>query len=158
MKQIQSVKLFLGVLLLWACSPKVDQHGYVSSGDWKEKITIGQTTKDEVLAAFGSPSAQNNFGGEAWYYISSRQETVAFLKPEIAEQNVVRVEFDQAGVVSNVQAFDKASGKEFDLVKRVTPTEGHSMTMIEQFLGNIGRFNNSRGSDGSIAPGGRQGR
>lgn len=154
MKQFQPVKLSFCLLLL-ACAPKVDQHGYVKAGDWKEQVAIGRTSKDEVLAAFGSPSAQNSFGAETWYYISSRQETVAFLKPEVVEQDVVRIEFDQAGIVSDVTAFDKNSGKEFSLVKRTTPTEGHSMGVVEQLLGNIGRFNSPGGNSGSIAPGGR---
>ncbi len=144
-------------MVLAACAPKVDNHGYMKDAEWKDNIVIGKTTKDEVTAKFGSPSAQNTFGAETWYYITSRQETVAFLKPEVVDQETIRVEFDQAGVVSNVVAYDKSSGKQFDIVKRTTPTEGHSMGVIEQFLGNIGRFNSPGGGSGSVAPGRRPG-
>lgn len=142
--------------MLAACAPKVENHGYIKNLEWQDNIVIGQTTKDEVLSKFGSPSARNNYGNETWYYITSRQEAVAFLKPEIVQQDTVRVEFDQAGVVNKVTSHDKASGKEFDIVKRTTPTEGHSMSVIEQFIGNIGRFNSPGGRTGSVAPG-RQG-
>lgn len=155
MKRFQLVIVILAVA---ACSPKVDVRGYVADGDIKDKIAIGRTTKDEVLAALGSPSAQSTFGDEAWYYIAARQETVAFLKPETAEQNVTRIAFDGSGVVSDIQTYDKTAGREFAVVKRTTPTEGHSMNMVEQMLGNIGRFNKPGGDTGIATgrkPGGR---
>lgn len=154
MKRFQPVKCLL-LLALAACAPKADNHGYVTAEDWKEKVTAGQTTKDQILSTFGSPSAQNNFGSETWYYITSRQETTAFLRPKVVEQDVVRIEFDQAGVVSQVEMFDKSNAKKFALVRRTTPTEGHSMGVVEQLLGNIGRFNSPGGKGGSAAPGGR---
>jgi outer membrane protein assembly factor BamE (lipoprotein component of BamABCDE complex) len=144
MKRFQSVKLLL-LLALAACSPKEEIHGYMPQGEIKERLVIGQTTKDEVQAALGSPSSQSTFGDESWYYIWSRRETVAFFAPKTVEQNVVRIVFNQAGVVNKVEAFDKASGKKIDIAKRITPTEGHSMGVMEQFLGNLGRFNKTGG-------------
>ena len=154
MKHFQPVKLCLCTALaaLIACSPKVDTRGYLQENEIKDKLIAGQTTKDQVMQELGSPSAYGNFGSETWYYISARQETYAFMRSEVTEQNVVRIEFDPAGVVSKVETFDKNSGKDFDVVKRPTPTEGHSLTVIEQLLGNIGRFN-APSNTGSIAPG-----
>lgn len=148
MKRFQPVKLLL-LLTLAACSPKEATHGYMPQGEIKERLTIGQTTKDEVLAVLGSPSSQSTFGENSWYYIWSRKETMAFFAPETVEQNVVRITFDEGGVVKKVEAFDKTNGKQIDIAKRITPTEGHSMGVMEQFLGNLGRFNKS----GSGLPG-----
>lgn len=156
MKRFQPVKFIfcLAALGVFACSPKIDNRGYMKDGDLKEKVIVGKSTKDEVLAELGSPSSQSSFGNETWYYISSREETHAFLSPKITEQNVMRIEFDGAGVVSAVSDYDKESAKKFDIVKRTTPTEGHSMGVVEQFLGNLGRFNTPKGND-SIATGRR---
>jgi len=145
-------------LVLSACSPKIDNRGYVAYADWKDIIKVGQTTKQEVTDNFGSPSAQSSFGAETWYYLSSRKETVAFLKPETIEQNGVRITFDASGVVSALDSYDKSQAKDFALVKRVTPTEGHSLGFVEQVLGNIGRFNNPGSGNDSAAPGRRAGR
>jgi len=50
--------------------------------------------------------------------------------------------------------YDKENAQDFDLATRVTPTEGHKLTFIEQLIGNIGRFNRPGGSGaGSVAPG-----
>jgi outer membrane protein assembly factor BamE (lipoprotein component of BamABCDE complex) len=140
--------LLLGAI---ACSPKVDNRGYVSDADWKDQITVGTSTMDDVLVKFGSPSSRSSFGSESWYYISQRKETTAFFAPEIADQEVMHIAFDSNGVVSNVEKFTKAQAQEFALVKRTTPTEGHSMSFVEQVLGNIGRFNKAGGE--TLAPG-----
>lgn len=119
-------------------------------GELKELIVVGKSTKDDVLSELGSPSSQSSFGSEVWYYISARQETVAFFKPEVVDQDVVRVEFNESGVVKDVTQFNKNDAKDFSVVKRTTPTEGHSMTIMEQFLGNIGRFNAPPGKTGGV--------
>lgn len=153
MKQIQLVKLGSVVLILLttACSPKVENRGYVKQASWKDAIKVGQTNKQEMLDTFGSPSAQSSFGAETWYYISSRKEAIGFMKPAVVEQETVDVTFDASGVVSSVNIYDKDNAKEFDLVKRTTPTEGHSLNFIDQTLGNLGRFNKpSSGSDTAV--------
>ena len=143
---------------LAACSPKLDNRGYVANAQWGDVVKVGQTTKQEILDNFGSPSAHSTFGDESWYYVSSRKETTAFFKPEIAQQDTVRLTFDAADVVTNIEYFDKNQGQDLAMVKRETPTEGHSLGFFEQLLGNVGRFNKpSNGSD-SIAPGRKGGR
>lgn len=151
----QFVMIFL-VGLLAACSPKVDNRGYVTDINWKQGITPGQTHKDEVRALFGSPSSQSTFGNETWYYITQRKETMGFLPTEVAQQDVVRIEFDAGGVVSTVEHYNQENAKDFDIAKRTTPTEGHTLGFIEQVLGNIGRFNKP-GASGSPSTGRRSG-
>jgi outer membrane protein assembly factor BamE (lipoprotein component of BamABCDE complex) len=156
MKLIQSVKMSLTVIALGlaSCSPKVENRGYVKQANWKDTVKVGQTTKQEVLDQLGSPSAKSSFGPETWYYVSSRKESVAFLKPEVVEQETADISFDGAGVVSSINIYNKDNAREIDLVKRTTPTEGHSMSFIDQALGNLGRFNKPGNSD-SVVPGRR---
>jgi len=130
MKRIHIVNLIL-LLALAACSPKVANGGYVHDGDIKDQLVVGQATKDQVKEKLGSPSAQSSFGTETWYYITNRQETVAFFKPEIVKQDVVRIEFDSAGLVSKVDTYNKNDGESFAMVKQTTPTEGHTLGFFE---------------------------
>jgi outer membrane protein assembly factor BamE (lipoprotein component of BamABCDE complex) len=152
MKRIHIVTIIL-TCLASGCAAKVDQRGYVPYDNWKEQVRIG-ASKDEVVTALGSPSSQSAFGTETWYYISGRKEAQAFFKPEVVKQDVIRIEFDQAGMVSKVETFDENSRQDLRYVKRTTPTEGHTLGFVEQILGNIGRFNKS--DSGSVAPGGRR--
>jgi outer membrane protein assembly factor BamE (lipoprotein component of BamABCDE complex) len=139
--------------LLTACSPKVEERGYIKNSaenvDFKSALVIGQTSKQEVLDKFGSPSAQSSFGAETWYYISSKKEGVAFFKPEVVDQQIADIEFDNSGVVSAVNFYNQSDAQKVALVKRTTPTEGHSLTFIDQTLGNLGRFNRPAGTSTS---------
>jgi outer membrane protein assembly factor BamE (lipoprotein component of BamABCDE complex) len=157
MKRIQAVKAIVitSALLCAACSPKVENRGYVKQASWKDSIIVGQTNKQEVLDKFGSPSTKSSFGPETWHYISSRKEGIGFLRPSVVEQEAVDVAFDSSGVVSGVNVYNKDNAKDFDLVKRTTPTEGHSLSFIDQTLGNLGRFNKPGGSNDSPVPGRR---
>ncbi len=139
-------------LVLVSCSPKVDNGGYVHEDPIKNLVTVGTTTREDVRTKLGSPSSQSSFGDETWYYITDRKEAYAFLKPEIVEQEVTSIAFDTKGVVSKVDNYTIDNGQDFDLVKRTTPTEGHTLGFFEQILGNIGRFNRPGGND-SVAPG-----
>lgn len=143
------------ILLIPACSPIVDNRGYIKQGNIKDKIVIGQTSKQEVFDQFGSPSSQSSFGPETWYYINNRKETVGFLKPEVVDQDVTEVEFDDKGIATRVQNYNQDQAREIANVKRETPTEGHTLGFLEQALGNIGRFNKPGDQSGTIAPGRR---
>lgn len=145
----------VGTLALSACSPKVDTRGYVRDEEWKKEIIAGKTTRDDVLGKFGSPSSRSSFGEETWYYMSARKETYAFLRSEVADQDVVRITFDPSGVVSKVETYDKSSVQDVKVVDRTTPTEGHTYGFFEQIIGNIGRFNRGSDKDGPGRRGGR---
>lgn len=144
------------LLALSSCSPKVDNGGYVHEAPIKTLVTVGKSTREDVRTQLGSPSAQSSFGEETWYYITDRKEAVAFFKPEIVEQNVTSITYDTAGIVSKVDDYTLNNSQDVNIVKRTTPTEGHTLGFFEQILGNIGRFNRP-GNDNSAAPGRKPG-
>lgn len=135
-----------------ACTPKVDNTGYVAGKPISEQVSTGQS-KDDVLMKLGSPSSQSSFGSETWYYVTARKESWAFMPYEVAQQDVTRIEFDEAGKVAKVQGFDLSNSEDVAFVKRETETEGHSLGFFEQVLGNIGRFNSPGNGPGGSAPG-----
>lgn len=145
------------VAILAACTPKIDNRGYISEVNWKAQVIPGKTTKDEVMSQFGSPSSQSSFGEETWYYITQRKETMGFMETEVAAQDVVRIAFDASGLATAIDIYNEGNSKDFDIAKRTTPTEGHTLGFIEQVLGNIGRFNKPGGGGGSPSPGRRSG-
>lgn len=144
-----------------ACSPNVESRGYMQEPDWQKQVTIGQTTREDMLSLLGSPSSRSSFGPEEWYYIALKRESYGFLKPEIAEQDVTRISFNDDGTVKAIDRFDKSSAQDVAIASRTTRTEGHQLTFTEQLLGNLGRFNSpgsapgGKGPTGAGIPGGR---
>lgn len=143
-------------LVIAACDPKVETGGYVKKDDLKTLVTVGKSTKNDVQNVLGSPSVQSTFGPDAWYYVTDTKEAYAFLKYDVTEQDVTRIEFNDDGLVTKVENYDKSQAEDIAIVKRETATEGHTLGFLEQMLGNIGRFN-APGSGASSPAGGRRG-
>lgn len=131
----------VGGLALGACVPQVSNHGYRLDEASLAQIQPGRTTRDEVLQLLGSPSALATFDGSVWYYVSQRTERISFYQTEVVNQDVVSVTFDDLGTVAGIDRHGLEQAHEVSFVERETPTSGSELTMLEQFVGNIGRFN-----------------
>lgn len=131
----------LACLALTACQPVVRTHGSMFDEDTLKQITPGVSRDADVQALLGTPSAQSTFDPKhEWYYIGERTEQDAFFAPEVTARDIIRVRFDDSGTVTAVDKLDKSAGLEVEPNSRTTPTAGHSLTMVEQILGNVGRF------------------
>lgn len=126
-----------------ACTTRIATHGNLPDPDKLADIVPGEVAKDEVAEILGSPSSVAMFGEDVWYYISEREETTAFLPPELTDRKVVAVHFDSEGVVSSVDTLGLEDGRAINPVERTTPTAGNDITILQQFLGNLGRYNSS---------------
>ncbi len=131
---------------LAACTPVVQKRGYVAPEEAFNTVEIGKSTRDDVAASLGSPSSVNAFGDETWYYIYSMTETTAFFDPELKEQQIVAIGFNADGTVKNVVRYGADERWDLEFVQRETPTYGKELGLLQQLLGNIGRFNKSDSS------------
>jgi outer membrane protein assembly factor BamE (lipoprotein component of BamABCDE complex) len=140
--------LGLFAVALAACSPRIDQRGNLLDPDSVLTIQPGVQTKDQVAELLGTPSTVGTFDDKSWYYISKRTETTAFFAPDITDQQVVVVKFDDLDVVRKVQFYGMNDAYEIEPVDRVTPTYGQKLTILQQLFGNIGRFTKGENSSG----------
>ncbi len=130
-------------LAVWlaGCTGTVSQRGNLLDPDRLQEIEPGRHDRQQVAEILGSPSTIGTFSDKKWYYISRRTSRLAFLEPKILEQRVIVVTFDDSGVVENVRELTVEGRREIELVGRTTPTAGQGITVVQQLLGNIGRFN-----------------
>ena len=138
-----------------ACAPTVGVHGNRLDEEALARIQPGQTTQQEVLQLLGSPSTVGTFDGEAWYYISRRTEHRSFYQNDVVAQDVVAITFNGQGVVDSLDRRGLEDARSIQPVSRTTPTAGNELSLIEQLIGNVGRFD-ARDADapGSTGPGG----
>jgi outer membrane protein assembly factor BamE (lipoprotein component of BamABCDE complex) len=146
-----------GAAALVSCAPAVDQRGNLPNLDKLAEIHAGSTTKDEVAKILGTPSSVSVFNNDkSWYYISRRTSQTAFLDPDVLDQQVYIVNFDDQGVVKAVDHKVLEDGKEVTPVARATPAPGRELSFLEQLIGNLGKFNGSSGGSASGGGGGTQ--
>jgi outer membrane protein assembly factor BamE (lipoprotein component of BamABCDE complex) len=129
------------VVLTVACSTDVEQRGNLPDRDQLARIHPGATTKAEVEQLLGSPSSTGVFNDKSWYYISKQTKRVAFFSPDVLDQEVYVVRFNDKGVVSGIDHKTLKDGRAIAMAPGETPAPGRQLTFIEQLIGNIGKFN-----------------
>ena len=132
--------LFLILLYVAGCSPRIAVTGNLPNPDLLDSIEIGEVNKQEVLNLIGTPSTISPFSSNNWYYVSERTETSAFFTPKVVDRKVLSIKFDDKGFVSDIKSYGTEAGKTVNVVDRKTPTEGRDFSIIQQLLGNLGRF------------------
>ncbi len=133
---------------LAACSPTLTNHGNIPDAELIKSIRVGKSNRDQIQAMLGTPSAVATFDKEAWYYIGTRVSQIAFWEPDLLERQVLVIRFDEKGVVDQFERLDKQDGRDVQIVDRKTPTRGKELTVLEQLLGNIGKFSGPEADDG----------
>jgi outer membrane protein assembly factor BamE (lipoprotein component of BamABCDE complex) len=134
---------------LAACAPMKDTRGFMPDAEQVAQVQPGVTTKDKVYDLFGSPSAMGTFDQNVWYYIEKKTQKLAFYPETTTDQQVLAVEFDQSGTVTEVKRWGMKDGVPVEPVTRVTETRGRELGFLQQIFGNLGRFNSK--APGSIS-------
>ncbi|MDD7908394.1 outer membrane protein assembly factor BamE [Pseudovibrio exalbescens] len=118
---------------LGGCFTTTLNHGQVISPDALSEIQVG-SSREQVELLLGSPSTTSNLNGDAYYYISQTTETTAFLAPEVIDQRVVAVYFDDDGFVRDIGNFGMEDGRVIDYLNRKTRTGGADYGFLTQIL------------------------
>ncbi len=120
-------------------SPR-QMRGHAVEAEALAQITPGVSSRADVEAALGSPSATGTFDNAVWYYMSSvtRQRPGRTLAVE--DQRVVAIHFTPEGVVRDIQRIGPEDGRNVQVVSRITPSPGNDRTILQQLFGNIGRL------------------
>lgn len=142
--------LALAALCVSACTPTQATRGNIVESFRMEKVTIGESSRTDVLRHLGSPTTQAPFDENVWYYIGQKTEKRGIFDPEVVDERIVVVAFNDEGLVDVIEEIDNER-VDLPMVRRKTPTGGHEVTFLQQLLGNVGRFNRpTTGDSGGI--------
>ena len=142
----------LAAALASGCDTIIDQRGFAATPGSVEKLEVNAQSREDVVRLIGSPSSVATFNPSIWYYISQKQEQFAFFKSQILDQKVLQLTFNEAGRLQSIKNYDLADAKDITMVSRITPTAGKELTVLEQILGNVGRFSGPGRTDQPGAP------
>lgn len=154
MKSIKTVMInlmfFFLTTILVSCSKQTYTNGYFYDKAKAEKnISANKTNESEVIKILGTPTAVSNFGDRTFFYIGRKYEKESFLNPNLKEQSLISIAFNQNHIVKNIKYLNAANSREVVYETAETPFQGNSMSVLEQLFGNIGKFT----APGSKKPG-----
>ncbi len=146
--------LALVLLPLGACSlvqtPRT-LHGNKIDPDLLKELVPGTSTKKDVTSLIGSPTARATFDDNEWIYISETTHTRIGRLPGVLKQDVVVMDFDPSGTLRSVKALNEEDSRDVSVASGATPSPGSEASVLQQLLGNVGRYSvgNLGGSDTS---------
>jgi outer membrane protein assembly factor BamE (lipoprotein component of BamABCDE complex) len=137
----------LPVLILtgWlaACAPTVQIRGNWVEPDLVQQLHPGSQSKADVAALLGAPGSTSTFDPNIWFYVGQRSEQRAFLRPEITGQQVLALSFDSQNRLEAYVIKGQDAYQDVVISRDATPTSGKKLTLLEQMIGNVGRFNSA---------------
>ena len=137
-----------------ACAPTVTQRGNMVKNHQMESLVAGTSTKSDVLRAMGSPTTQDPFDENTWCYIGQVKEKTGILDPKVTDERIVMIQFSSAGVMNTLKDVG-GDGEDIPYERRKTATSGNEVTVLQQFFGNLGKFNRSSVDKGGVGAPGR---
>lgn len=154
-RQLAALAGASALMVMAACAPIRDVRGYVPDAEKVATVKKGEDTRDTVLNKLGTPSSTAAFGDAVWYYISSEEERYAFFTSDTTQREILAVQFNEEGKVTDIRKYGLDDGKVVALVSRETPTRGREMSLLQQIFGNLGAPGSAAGAGQDNRPGGR---
>lgn len=115
------------------------------------ELVPGTSSRADVTALLGSPTAKGTFDENVWLYIGSITRTRVARTPSIVTLDLIKLTFDDTGVLRGIEHRDLDDSLPVTVVQRTTPSPGSEASVMQQLFGNIGRFSAGGGGGG---PGG----
>ena len=144
------MKKFIPILLvsaslagfLGACTPMVSNRGNMIKDYQLTTLQPGISTRSDVLRALGSPTTQDAFDENNWFYIGQVKEKKGIFDAKVTDERIVQVTFNNEGIVQSIKDVG-GKGESIPYQRAKTPTSGNEVTVMQQLIGNVGRFNNA---------------
>ncbi|MBN8874744.1 MAG: outer membrane protein assembly factor BamE [Rhodospirillales bacterium] len=132
----------------WLMPPPQVRGNHVDPDQLKELVP-GTSTRADVTALIGSPTARATFDDNTWLYITETTQPRIGATLAVLSQKVVVLAFDDRGVLRDIRTVDQDQAEPLQMVSRTTPSPGTEASFLQQLFGNIGRFNAAGSSAGS---------
>lgn len=150
-------KIFLicstSLLLTTACTPVVSQRGNLLEDHQITNVEVGSSSRSDVLRALGSPTTRSTFDQNVWYYIGQETAKKGILDPKVTKERIVLAAFNDEGVLEALEDVDRERIS-IPYSRDKTQTHGSDLTLAQEFLGNLGRFNPQTATGSAATAGG----
>ena len=149
MKRNVSLLTLLVVSSLAAgCSPTIETRGFNAENVQFNQIKPGIHSKQQVRDILGSPSTIPSFDQNTWYYVSKKTSTTSFFTPEVIDQQVAVISFDERNIVNNIKTYKGEEAKCIKPVERKTGTTGYETGVFREVFSNFGRMSSKKPTKG----------
>ena len=135
----------LMVVILAGCSylAEIEQRGEIHSQRVLRELQPGIHRRADVMAWLGSPTAIAPFDEKIWFYFGQTNYRYALIGSVPKERRVLRLTFDAQDLLQKVEEIGLDQANAVSPARRKTPSGGKEISLWEQLVGNVGRFNST---------------
>jgi outer membrane protein assembly factor BamE (lipoprotein component of BamABCDE complex) len=108
--------------------------------DALKELVPGTSTRADVTSLIGSPTIKAPFDDNSWIYIGETTKPVIGGTQAVLNQNVVVLNFNPGGVLSSITKKNGADSMQVSVNQNATPSPGSDASILQQLLGNVGKF------------------
>ena len=129
----------LGLAAMTGCGDRISSHGHVINESELKQITIGTTTKADIVQLLGQPSFAGAFDTQKLYYSSQVMlQPVASVKQ--TQRRVIYIfTLNKNNILESIDLVDKDDGLKIAHIDDKTPTPGDTFGILEQVFTNVRR-------------------
>ena len=130
------------LLLLSNCqrNPIIDTHGVAFLDKKQKQLIIDKTNKNDVKKALGHPSTVATFDNSIWIYIErtrTKGKLLKFGQNITNKNNVLALEFNEYGILTKKDFYDKAKINKINFTKYTTETITREKNFVYSFLSSL---------------------
>ena len=114
--------------------------GNLVDADSLKELIPGTSTRADATSLLGSPTIKAPFNDNSWIYVGEVTKPVIGGTQEVLNQQVVVLNFDAKGVLTGITRKGAKDSLPVAVVSRTTPSPGSNASILQQLLGNVGRF------------------
>ena len=138
----KKIPLFLILIFITSCNHNkvIKTHG-ISYLEKREKlIIVNNSNKNDAVKVLGQPSTKGMTNDNLWIYIERTMTRKSMLKlgrNYISKNNVLVLEFNNYGILTKKEFYDKNKMEKIKFAKDVTSFEGKKENFIYSFLSSV---------------------
>lgn len=137
-QRLKKTAMGMLALMLAGCDCAQQRGGIVFPPGEENALKVGQTTQQDLVRLWGTPSTVSVADPNTWYYGAFMRESMAFMPPKLTESKIYVLKFDQRGVLCHMDTKSQGDMQEVAMVGRTTPPRGQSTPVMRQFFRNLG--------------------
>ena len=141
-KHYFKIILFILFFILTNCQLQdpLKTHGIIYLENRSNKLVIGNTNKNDVVAIMGQPQIKDETNQNTWIYVERIISKGKFHKlgqHVLTSNNVLILDFDKYGVLTNSKLVDKEDMNNIEFSEMETENELTKKSFVENMLQSI---------------------
>ena len=131
---------FFLILLSCKLQDPLQTHGVIYLENRSQKLVLNKSNKNDVVKVMGRPQIVNNEKNETCIYIEriiSKGKYHKLGQHVLKKNNVLVLEFDKYGVISDKEFFTKDDIKKINFSKKETESALSQQSFVQKFLQSV---------------------